>query len=176
MSLVVVVDRRIIGCTDSWPQDGDSEGAVVGHRWLTMDPRQRFGPSRLSASSNVVFAFVRLPVCFSLISLFGFSVLPLSGCYLQLRRRHLHRHLCRLARTGLVRPFVPPTHPTRIPTTPSRGGRKGGRGEGDLRHEDVPGGGRRIGQEPMLPTMLDLQRKSSTGVPVSWKGMEAGKE
>jgi hypothetical protein len=29
----------------------------------------------------------------------------------------------------------------------------------------------------MLPTtMLDLQRRSSTGVPVSWKGMEAGKE
>jgi hypothetical protein len=28
----------------------------------------------------------------------------------------------------------------------------------------------------MLLTMLDLQRKSSTEVPVSWKGMEAGKE
>jgi hypothetical protein len=31
--------------------------------------------------------------------------------------------------------------------------------------------------EQMLPTtMLDLQRRSLIGVPVSWKGMEAGKE
>jgi hypothetical protein len=48
----------------------------------------------------------------------------------------------------------------------------GGGGEGDFRHGDVPAEGKRIGSGANAPTMLDLRRKPSTGVPVSWKGME----
>jgi hypothetical protein len=49
------VDGWIIECADSWPQDGDSEGAVVWILVVARDPTGGFGPSRLSASSNVIF-------------------------------------------------------------------------------------------------------------------------
>jgi hypothetical protein len=60
-----------------------------------------------------------------------------------------------------------PAHPshTRIPLH-TRGARKGGRA-GDLRHEDVPGGGKRIGSGANAPDAGFA--KEVRGVPGSWK-------
>ena len=47
----------MIDCADFWPQDRDSEGAVVEYRWLSVNP-EVFEPSHLSSSSNVS-AYIR---------------------------------------------------------------------------------------------------------------------
>jgi hypothetical protein len=130
---------------------------------------RRFVPSRFVSSFCLVASVSR---CLD-------SVLPSSGrrfaptgpsdlvfAVITILLPGSHRHLCRLCH------LCRPTHPPHTTTIPQRGGG----GEGDFRHGDVPGGGKRIGSGANAPTMLDLRRKPSTGVPVSWKGMEAGKE
>jgi hypothetical protein len=70
------VDRGIVDCADSRPQDGDSEGAVVGFRWLSL----RIPPGVLD---HLAFCLVERRVLPSSgpqsISLFGFSVFAFIG-------------------------------------------------------------------------------------------------
>jgi len=46
------IGESSIDCADFWPQDVDSEGAVVEYRWLSVDPLEFLGPRSIAQTSG----------------------------------------------------------------------------------------------------------------------------